>query len=100
MVGRKTPFFKRSSKEVINIITIDTNLPDENYGENIVGNEKLGASKIMFRQQVPLRLWCCALEYYCDLSNIIVQGMLGKKVRTGYDIKFGNTLDIRKYVEF
>ena len=31
MVGRKTPFFKHVRKEGIDLTTIDTNCPDENY---------------------------------------------------------------------
>ena len=100
IVGRKTPFFKLAWKEGINITTIDTNCLDENYCENLVGKENIGARKIIVRKIFPLQLWCYALDYYYELSTIIITGMVINKGRTGYDIIFGNTPDIIKYVEF
>ena len=47
MLGRNTLFFKRARKEGINLKTIETNIPYENYSDNIVGKAKLGASNIM-----------------------------------------------------
>ena len=100
MVGRNTPFFKRSSKEGIHLKNIEPNQPNENYGENRVGKAHLGDSNIMVIKQVHLQPWCYALEYYCDLSTMIVPGMLRNKVRTGYEIIFRNTPYISEYVEF
>ena len=37
MVGRKTPFFKGARKEIIDITTIEPNIPDEKYGKTLVG---------------------------------------------------------------
>ena len=100
MVGRKTPFFRRARKEGIDLTTIEPHRPDENYGEYLVKVAKLGSSKIMIRKKVPLRFWCYAMEYYCDLSSVMVPGMYRNKGRTGYEIVFGNTPDISEYVEF
>ena len=100
MVGRKTPFFKRARKEGIDLTTIEPLRPDENYGEQLVGRAKLGTSKLMLRKKVPLRYWCYAMEYYCDLSSVMVPGMYRNKGRTGHEIVFGNTPDISEYVEF
>ena len=57
MVKMKTPLFNRARKEGIYLTTIELNLPDENYGENIAGKAQLGASKIIVRKRVTLRLW-------------------------------------------
>ena len=87
-------------KTGIDLTTIEPNLPDENYSEIFIDESKLGASKIIVRKRVTLRLWCYALSYYCDLSTMIAPGMYRNKGRTGYGIIFGNTLDISEYVEF
>ena len=100
MVGRKTPFFKRARKEGIDLTTIEPRRPDENYGEQLVGRAKLGASKLMMRKKVPLRYWCYSMEYYCDLSSIMVPGMYRNRGRTGHEIVYGNSPDISEYVEF
>ena len=100
MVGRKTPLLKHSRKEGIDLTTIDTNFPDEKYGENIDGKKKFGASKIIVRELVPLQLWCYALEYYYDLITMIIPGMVRNKGINGYEILFGNTPEIIKYVKF
>ena len=50
IVGRKTPFLKLARKEGINITTIDTNCLDENYCENLVGKENIGARKIIVKK--------------------------------------------------
>ena len=100
MVGRKTPFLKHVRKKGTNLTSIEPNHPGENYSENFVGKEKIGSGKIMVREQVPVQLWCYALQYYCDLSNMIVTGMFINKGRTGYKIILGNNLDISEYVEF
>ena len=100
IVGRKILFFKRSRKEGTNLTNIDTNCLDENYCENIVGKEKLGDSKIMVGKLFPIQLWCYALEYYYELSTMIIPGMVRNKRRTGYEILFGNTPEIIEYVEF
>ena len=65
IVGRKIPFFKRSSKEGIDLTNIDSNCPDEKYCENLVGKKKLGASKIMVRKNFHCN--CGAMH-----SNIIM----------------------------
>ena len=75
MVVRKTPLLKRARQEGIDLTTIDTNLLDENYGENIVGKEKVGDNKIMVRKKVPMQLWCYALKYYCEFITMIVPGI-------------------------
>ena len=100
MVGRKTPFFKRARKEGGNLTTIKPLRPDENYGEQLVGRAKLGTSKLMLQKKVPLRYWCYAMEYYCDLSSVMVPGMYRNKGRTGHEVVFGNTPDISEYVKF
>ena len=58
MIGRKTPFFDRARKEVIDLTTIEPLRPDENYGKILVKKAKLASSKLMVRKDVPLRLWC------------------------------------------
>ena len=73
MVVRKTQVFKRARKEGIDLTTIEPNHPYENYCENIIGKKKLGDGRIMVRKRVPLQIWCYALEYYCDLSTMIIQ---------------------------
>ena len=93
MFWRITPFFKRARKEGIYLATIEPNVQDGNYGENIVFKADLGAGKIMVRN-FPLWLWCYALEYDCGLVNMIVLGMFRNKVLTVYKILFGNTPDI------
>ena len=40
------------------------------------------------------------MEYYCDLSSVMVPGMYRNKGRTGHEIVFGSTPDISEYVEF
>ena len=100
MVGRKTPFFKRARKEGIDLTTIEPLRPDENYGEQLVKRAKLGSSKLMIRKKAPLRFWCYGMEYYCDLSTIMVPGMYRNKGRSGYEMVFGSTPDISEYVEF
>ena len=100
MVGRKTPFFRRARKEGIDLTTIEPLRPDENYGETLVRIAKLGSSKLMVRKKVPLRFWCYAMEYFCDLSSVTVPGMYRNKGRTGYELVFGSTPDISEYVEF
>ena len=100
MVGRKTPFFKRARKEGIDLTSIEPLRPDENYGEILVKKSKLLSSKLMVRRNVPLRLWCYALEYACELESIMVPTMFRNKGRSGYEMIFGNTPDISEYVEF
>jgi hypothetical protein len=69
MIGQRTPFFfKRARKEGIDLTTIEPLRPDENYGEILVKKAKIMSSKLMTRRNVPLRLWCYALEYACDLA--------------------------------
>ena len=53
IVGRKTLFFKISRKDGIDIKTIDTNCPYENYSKNLVGKVNLEVSKIMVIKRVP-----------------------------------------------
>ena len=100
MAGRKTLLSKQARKEGINLKTIGANFPEKNYGEDVVGKAKLGDSKIMVRKLFPLQLWCYAIEYYCDLSTMIIPGMFINKGRTGYEILLRNTPDISEYVEF
>lgn len=47
-----------------------------------------------------MRLWCYAMEYFCELHTITVPGMYRNKGRTGYEIIFGFTPDNSEYVEF
>ena len=100
MVGRKTPFFTRARKEGIDLTTIEPLRPDENYEEILVKKAKLKSSKLMYRKSVPLRLWCYAMDYACELESIPVPTMYRNRGRTGYEIIFGNTPDISEYVEF
>jgi hypothetical protein len=100
MVGRKTPFFARARKEGIDLTTNEPLRPDENYGEILVKKAKITSSKIMVRRNVPLRLWCYALEYACDLSSMMVPPMYRNNGRSGYEIVHGHTPDISEYVEF
>ena len=100
MIGRRTPFFKRARKEGIDLTTIEPLRPDENYGEILVKKAKIMSSKLMTRRNVPLKLWCYALDYACDLESIKVPVMYRNRGRTGYEIIFGSTPDISEYVEF
>ena len=100
MVGRNTPFFRRARKEGIDLTTIEPHRPDENYGETLVKRAKILSSKIMVRKNVPLRLWCYALEYSCELSSLMVPNQYRNKGRSGYEMVFGITPDINEYVEF
>ena len=83
MVGRKTPFFKRARKEGIDLTSIEPLRPDENYGEILVKKSKLLSSKLKIRRNVPLRLWCYALEYVCELEPIMVPTIFRNKGRSG-----------------
>ena len=100
MVGRNTPFFRRARKEGIDLTTIEPLRPDENYGEILVKRAKILSGKLMVRKNVPLRLWCYALEYSCELSSMMVTNQYRNKGRSGYEIVFGFTPDISEYVEF
>ena len=100
MVGRKTPFFKRARKEGMDLTTIEPLRLDENYGEILVKKAKIRSGKLMMERNVPLRLWCYALEYYCDLESVMVPTMYRNKGRTGYELVYGTTPDISEYVEF
>ena len=100
MVGRKTPFFAKAQKEGIDLTTIEPLRPDENYGEVLVRKAKIRSGKLMIRRNVPLRLWCYAMEYACELETLIVPIMYRNRGRTGYEIIFGTTPDISEYVEF
>ena len=100
MIGRQTPFFKRARKEGIDLTTIEPLRPDENYAEILVRKAKALSGKLMIRKNVPLRLWCYALEYACDLSSLMVPNMYRNKGRSGYEMVFGHTPDISEYVEF
>ena len=100
MIGRSTPFFKRSRKEGIDLTTIEPKRPNESYAENLVRQIKTLTSLLMHRRNVPLRLWCYAMEYASDLHSISVPGMYRNRGRTGYELVFGITPDISEYVEF
>ena len=100
MVGKSTPFFKRARKEGIDLTTIEPGRPDENYGEVLVRTAKATCAKLMHNRNVPLRLWCFALEYATELASIMVPGMYRNKGRTGYEVTLGFTPDISEYVEF
>lgn len=100
MVGRGTPFFRRARKEGIDLTSIEPERPDQNYGEILVGRVKLLTAKLMQRKNVPMRLWCYAMEYASELSCIIVPGMYRNRGRSGYEITLGTTPDISEYVEF
>jgi hypothetical protein len=100
MVGRKTPFLKKARKEGIDLTSIEPERPNENYGEIIVRKAKSLTSSIMHRKNVPLRLWCYAMEYACELESLKVPGMYRNKGRSGYELVFGTTPDISEYVEF
>lgn len=100
MVGRNTPFFKKARKEGIDLTSIEPERPDENYGEILVRMVKIGSARLMLKRKVPMRLWCYAMEYFCDLHSIMVPGMYRNKGRTGFEITFGFTPDISEYVEF
>ena len=100
MMGRKTPFFRRARKEGIDLTTIEPLRPDENYGEILVKRAKIMSGKLMVSKNVPLRLWCYALEYSCELSSLMVPNQYRNKGRSGYEIVFGFTPDISEYVEF
>ena len=100
MVGRRTPFFKRARKEGIDLTSIEPKRPDENYGEILVRMVKVGSARLMLRRKVPMRLWCYAMEYFCDLHSVTVPGMFRNRGRTGYEIVHGHTPDISEYVEF
>ena len=54
----------------------------------------------MNRKNVPLRLWCYALEYACELESLKVPGMYHNRGRSGYELVYGSTPDISEYVEF
>ena len=54
MVRRKIPFFTRVRKEGINLTTIESLRPDENYGELLVKKFKLLSSKLMIRRNSSL----------------------------------------------
>ena len=100
MVGRKTPFFRRARKEGIKLTSIEPLRPDENYGETLVKRAKILSGKLMVRKNVPLRLWCYALEYSTELSSLMVPNQYRNKGRSGYEMVFGTTPDISEYVEF
>ena len=100
MMGRKTPFFAKARKEGIDLTIIEPLRPDENYGEVLARKAKIRSGKLMIRRNVPLRLWCYAMEYACELETLIVPIMYRNRGRTGYEIIFSTTLDISEYVEF
>lgn len=100
MVGRKTPFFKKARKEGIDLTSIEPERPDENYGEILVRMVKIGSARLMLWRKVLMRLWCYAMEYFCDIHSITVPGMYRNKGNTWYEIVLGITPDISKYVEF
>lgn len=54
MVGRKTPFFKKTRKEGINLTSIEPEKPGENYGEILVRMVKIGSARLMLRGKVPM----------------------------------------------
>ena len=100
MVGRNTPFFKRARKEGIDLTSIEPKRHNENYGEILVKKAKELSCILMHTRNVPLRLWCYALEYACELASLQVPGMFRNRGRSGYELVFGNTPDISEYVEF
>ena len=100
MIGRSTPFFKRTRREGIDLTTIEPHRHNESYAENLVRQIKILTSRLMQRRNVPLRLWCYAMEYACELHSLIVPGMYRNKGRTGYELVFGTTPDISEYVAF
>ena len=100
MVWRKTPFSKRARKEGIDLTTIESLRPDENYGEILFKKAKIRSGKLMMYRNFPLRLWCYLLEYSCDIESIMVPIMYRNKGRTGYEMVYGITPDISEYVEF
>ena len=94
MTGRKNPFFVRARKEGIYLTSIEPLRPDEIYGEILVKKAKQLSNKLMVRRNVPLRLWCYALKYACELSSIMVPNMYRNRGRSGYEMIFGNTPDM------
>ena len=100
MVGRNTPFFTRARREGIDLTTIEPLRHNENYGENLVRQVKGLTAFLMHHQNIPLRLWCYAMEYASDLHSLMVPGMYQNRGRTGYELVFGITPDISEYVEF
>ena len=76
--------FTRACKEGIDLTSIEPLRPDENYGEIFVKIAKLLSSKLMVRRNVPLRLWCYALEYACELQSVMVPNMYRNKGCSGY----------------
>lgn len=100
MIGRGTPFFKRSRREGIDLTSIEPYRHNENYAENLVRQLKLLTSRLMHKKMVPLRLWCYAAEYASEIYTLTVPGMYRNKGRTGYELVYGLTPDISEYVEF
>ena len=64
MVVRKTCFFKLARKEGTNLISIEPNIPDENYGENILSRKSFGLSRLWLENE--FRCDCGAMQ-----SNVI-----------------------------
>ena len=100
MTGLKTEFVKRARREQIQLSSTEPHTPNENRGEILVRDVKMGTKRLMARKNVPLRLWCFATEYVAELRSFMAHNTPRTKGRSGYEILFGFTPDISEYVEF
>jgi hypothetical protein len=74
--------------------------PWQNRAESAIRELKAFASKIMQRKAAPLRLWCFAYEYACDVLSLCSNGYYPLKGRTSYEHVMNYTPDISEYITF
>jgi hypothetical protein len=74
--------------------------PWQNRAESAIREIKAFASKIMQRKNAPIRLWCFAYEYACDILSLCANSFYPLKGRTSYEHVLNYTPDISEYVTF
>ncbi len=74
--------------------------PNKNRAELCIGEVKKLTWRTMAKRNVPVRLWCFALEYECQLLCLTASPIAKLQGRTSYEHVFGHTPDISEYIEF
>ena len=99
-VGSNTKFNSLLRQHHINYHISAPRRPNENPAEGAIREIKKRAYRMMFKLNVPNRLWDYLLDWICETANICANSSKYSDARTPLEIITGETPDISEYLDF
>ena len=100
MLGRNTLFQELVRLHNIKHTVSEPYRPSQNPAEPSIRDVKMRWYRIMFKKNVPKRVWDYGLIWICETGNISVSSSKYAKGRTPIETITGETPDITEYTDF